>query len=323
MTSGPGKILIVDDEKDVVLVLGEFLTREGFDVSSASSGEEALKRVRETCPDIVLLDMAMPGMNGLETLPALKKIAPQMVVLMITAYRDAEKVVESFRLGASDCLFKPFDFNYIREILKAKFLPVLSSGSPGAESEHLKKYLDTSRYLVMHDGLTGLCNALGLSKAVEQELERYRRYQASFVLALADLDHFKNVNDRFGHQAGDRVLQEVASVLSRSVRTLDTVARYGGEEFAVLFPHTDLEGARVACERLLRVVRETPFSSPSGKISMTMSLGIATLAHGASNWDELVGQADKALYRAKETGRDRLVVFDAAWGRTSQQGLAS
>jgi DNA-binding NtrC family response regulator len=122
MAEKQGMILLVDDEDDILMVLGEFLSREGFKVLTANSGEKALAKIKEYPVNLVLLDMAMPGMNGIDTLKELRKIRPETAVIMITAYRDAEKVVEAFRLGAYDCIFKPFDLKYLREAVMAKLL---------------------------------------------------------------------------------------------------------------------------------------------------------------------------------------------------------
>lgn len=169
----------------------------------------------------------------------------------------------------------------------------------------MKKFWDASHYLLTHDSLTGLLNAMGLIRIFEQERERFVRYKTPCSLALADLDHFKAVNDTHGHLMGDKVLQEIASHLSRSVRTLDVVARYGGEEFAVLFPHTDISGAVCACQRLLETVRAQSFS---GEIPITLSIGLAALTSSEHSFEDLVHQADQALYRAKNAGRNCLVV---------------
>ena len=159
--------------------------------------------------------------------------------------------------------------------------------------------------LVDEDPLTGLLNRRGLMRAAEREIARARRHRHPLALVLLDLDHFKEINDRFGHAVGDEALREFARRLKRAARASDLLARYGGEEFAILLPETDLAQAERAAERLLAEVRAEPFATSAGELVITASAGVAVFPHHGKDWNALFRAADQALYLAKRGGRNR------------------
>jgi len=162
------------------------------------------------------------------------------------------------------------------------------------------------------DPLTGLFNRRHLEETLRAEYERARRYNHDLSLAMIDVDHFKRVNDRYGHPAGDRVLAEVADVCRRGIRTTDLAARYGGEEFCLVLPQTGIRAAVVVAERVRALIEELRFESPDGGFQATVSIGVAAVAGRDVGWEPILSEADQALYRAKKTGRNRVVSTEAA-----------
>jgi diguanylate cyclase (GGDEF)-like protein len=298
MFDSPARILVVDDDITNIKILSGLLRSEG-EIRHATDGSQGLSIVREWAPDLVLLDMEMPGMNGFEVCSALRdhgEDAPAVppAVIFVTAHSGAETEVAALRAGAVDFISKPFQ----PEIVLARVSAHLT----------IKRQADLLRRLAAIDPLTGLANRRAFDQHLEEEWRRACRTGDTLALIMADVDHFKRFNDRYGHPAGDQCLRSVgALLLLNSRRPGDLVARYGGEEFAVILPGLSLPQVAQHAERLCAAVRGLDAAAITADAStrVTLSLGVAV-----RNCDpsvpphDLVALADRALYRAKEAGRD-------------------
>ncbi|MBI4408196.1 MAG: diguanylate cyclase [Gemmatimonadetes bacterium] len=302
-----GRILVVDDVKDNVEIIAAQLRFRGYHVEAASRGEQALERVREDPPDLILLDVVLPDIHGYEVARRIKsdESLPFIPIILVTARDSTEDKVAGLDAGADDYLTKPIAFSElearVRSMLRIKRL-----------QDELEQKNRELAHLSISDGLTGLYNYRHIHDLVQEEFERARRTAEPVTVAMLDLDHFKAVNDTYGHQAGDRVLQQMAEILRRTAREIDKLGRYGGEEFIVLLPETEIEEATVFVERVRRQVSRHRFDIDRKEpLRMTVSAGIAAYPHSrVHSADALIHLADEALYAAKARGRNRVIRFD-------------
>jgi diguanylate cyclase (GGDEF)-like protein len=291
------RILAIDDSVINLKLLELLLGREGFEVSTTNDSLQALPLTLQISPHLILLDVMMPGLSGLEILRQLKlnNLTQSVPVLMVTARTKGEDVKAALEAGAFDYIKKPLDeveiVARVRSALKYKF--------------HQDRLVE----MATHDGLTGLYNHKLLIELLGKELANGRRKAEPVAFCMADIDHFKNLNDQYGHQAGDLVLKEVSQVLSQGVRRTDPVGRYGGEEFGIVLGACGSDRAVALCERLRQSVANHSFVFQGQEIRVTVSLGLAVVQPGEDSVSEteLIRKADLALYQAKENGRNRLV----------------
>lgn len=288
------RILLVDDKTNIRDLVSRRLERKDYRVDTVENGREALETLDETDPDLVLLDVMMPGMDGFETLEEIREDVPadELPVLMLTAKEGTEGVLEALEKGANDYLKKPVNFPVALARIKSHL--------------KLKRAHDRLQKIANHDQLTGLYNRRYWFSTFEDEFERSRRYGNPLSVMILDLDHFKEINDTYGHPAGDTVLEAFATILNDTLRESDVCARYGGEEFAVLLPETNVSSARDTAERIRTYVEEKDFETDAGTISVTVSIGLTEFSDNVPNLDDLLKQADKALYEAKDRGRNRV-----------------
>lgn len=295
---GRPKILLVEDSAVQRSILTRQLTEHGFEVLSAVDGEEAVALARSVLPDLILLDLMLPKVDGLEVCRRLKASShtASVPVVFITSSRSPEEKIKALECGAHDFLTKPVMQQEL--LIRIRFLL------------RQKQLVENLAEQARKDPLTGLSNRRQLMSDLSLEMERAKRYGTPLALILLDVDHFKKYNDSYGHPAGDEVLRQVARLLTLNVRAFDKVARYGGEEFVVILPQTNLPGAVAAAEKLRRVVEGHPFlggeTQPGGKL--TVSLGVAGFPGHAGSVDDLLQRADQAMYRAKAAGGNRVVV---------------
>ena len=302
-----GRILVVDDNRDNIEIIATRLRFRGYDIDEAGEGAVALERVHQNPPDLILLDVMLPDIDGYEISRRIKADPqlPFIPIILVTARDTTQDKVAGLDAGADDYLTKPINFPE----LEARVRSMLRIKKLQDEIERQNRELER---LSISDGLTGLYNHRHIHALLNEEFERAGRTGERLTVAMFDLDRFKSVNDTHGHQAGDRVLEQFADILRESAREIDRLGRYGGEEFMVLLPDTSIDDAEVFVERVRREVARHPFNiGRSEPLRMTTSAGIATYPHERINSPEtLVRVADEALYAAKTSGRNLVVRFD-------------
>jgi len=306
-TVEPGRILVVDDNQDNIEIIATRLRFRGYEILEASDGNSALALVHEAAPDLILLDVMLPDIDGYEISRRIKgdENLPFIPIILVTARDSTQDKVAGLDAGADDYLTKPINFPElearVRSMLRIKRL----------QDELELKNRELER-LAISDGLTGLFNHRHIHALLAEEFERSARTNDMMSVAMLDLDRFKSVNDTYGHPAGDRVLTELSDILRETARDIDKLGRYGGEEFMVLLPETGIEDAAVFVERVRREVSRRAFDVGRDEpLHMTISAGVASCPHPTIDSVEImVGLADEALYAAKKGGRDRVVRFD-------------
>ena len=302
----PARILIVDDHEDNVELLRARLEARGYRTLSAADGEAAIAAVHEHLPDLILLDVMMPKVDGMEAARRIKgnPDLPFIPIIMQTALDSTADKVEGLDAGADDYITKPINFAE----LEARVRTQLRVKALVGEVERQKRALE---HISRTDALTGLDNRRHLEERLDEQFEHAKRLGEAFSVVMCDLDKFKSVNDTYGHQAGDRVLEQLAGILKREAREIDRVGRYGGEEFVYILPGAQLDSAVTFAERVRRAIEAHTFAFDSESIRRTGSFGVAGWPHPRlADCDSLVRAADDALYVAKETGRNRVVRFD-------------
>jgi diguanylate cyclase (GGDEF)-like protein len=302
-----GRVLVVDDARTVRRLLAGFLRRVGYQVFAAADGEEALARLSQRPIDVVVTDLNMPRLGGLELLEAVRRLdrPPEVIILTGTHAEDIQAAVRALRLGAHDYLTKP------PGSLDEVALAVQRALEKKRLREEKARLLRELSVLSHTDGLTQVGNRRALDEALVREGERSRRHGFPLSVALIDLDHFKRINDELGHRAGDEVLALFAHRLRAVVRSADRIFRYGGEEFVVLLPHTNLRGAEKVGGRIVAATKEKRFRARDRLVRLTCSVGVASL-RADEDPEALLDRADAALYRAKERGRCRACADDDA-----------
>jgi diguanylate cyclase (GGDEF)-like protein len=301
------RVMIASANAGFFQMLSHCLKEEGYEVTTVTSGLEALNRGAAQPPDLFLLDLPLPEMSGYDVCLRLKARAGTRnvpVLLVVPALTRMEQV-NSSRSGADGILVKPPDIRVILSKIRSMITQKLNY-------EFLKKSYDIAFSQSRTDPLTGLFNLRQFWEDLHRELERARRYNHFCSLAMLDIDWFKQFNDRHGHLQGDEVLKQAAVIFREQIRNSDIAARYGGEEFVVIMPETGKELALLVGEKLRAAFAEHAFpladSQPDERL--TISIGIATFPRDAATSRELVEMADRALYRAKEGGRNRIVAWD-------------
>lgn len=296
-------VLVADDSATVRVLVRMELEAAGYEVVEAEDGQQALDAARSGQIDAVLLDVEMPVMDGFQTIGALKAdpLTADLPVVFLTSRSASEDIVGALRAGAHDYLRKPPDPAELLARVAAAVEVTALRGELRRRTEELDRMSRT-------DHLTDLFNRRHLDESLQAMVASSRRHQFPVTVLLVDVDHFKQVNDRYGHEAGDVVLQAVARALAGALRIEDLVGRWGGEEFLVLAPHTDVDGALVLGERLRAQVAAAPVPTTAGEIAVTISIGGATATAPGTGADVVLRAADEQLYAAKEAGRDRVGV---------------
>ena len=307
------KILIVDDRPENLLALELIFEAIPCEIVKATSGNAALVQTMNNNFAMVLLDVQMPGMDGFETAELMRsnKKTKHIPIIFVTAIsKEQQHVFKGYKSGAVDYLFKPID----SDILLSKVSVFLELYRYRRDLEIAQEELLRQKKLLeeisIKDELTGLYNRRHLKTILKQEYERSQRYGTDFACLLLDLDHFKKVNDTYGHSFGDTVLKKCASQISNMMRTTDFAFRYGGEEFLVILSQTDITGAKQAAENIRHSISAEEIKDTNNSITVTVSIGVSSVHQNRPETeDELIVCADKALYLAKEGGRNQVVVL--------------
>jgi two-component system cell cycle response regulator len=298
-------ILVADDDHQARQYIATLLKKHGMNVEFAQDGARAVARAREQGVDLVLLDIMMPGLDGLDCCRLIKGITQDafLPVILLTARTDTDSRVSGLRIGADDYVCKPFDD---RELL-ARVSNLVRLKRMHDQINEAKGRLEQ---LAVKDELTDLYNYRYLHTRLSEEFKRSERYRDPLACVMLDIDHFKRVNDRWGHDIGDAVLRETSARVRKAVREIDVVTRYGGEEFLLVLPSTNFSGALAVADRVWRAVGTDPYQLPVGEERVSISVGVAVFpSRDIKSKDQLIKAADKALYQAKHEGRDRICVF--------------
>jgi two-component system, cell cycle response regulator len=303
------RVLIVDDDPLMAEHLKQLVSAAGFAVATAISGAAALAAMRKKFASIVITDRHMPDMDGLTLCRTLRdEHFDSYVYVMLLTAQDAESdVLAGLAAGADDYLSK--------RMSEAQLVARLRTARRILTLEHsLRTVIEEKNQLATTDSLTGASNRRYFNRQLTRELNRAQRGRGQLSLLLLDIDHFKRINDRYGHGVGDEVLQEFARRIAQGLpRRIDWYARLGGEEFTVALPETGLAGAAVVAERIRQQVADTPFQGSCGPIPVTVSIGVSGTAalSMAPSVDALLESADRCLYSSKDSGRNRVTVAEA------------
>jgi two-component system cell cycle response regulator len=302
------RVLIVDDDEIMIERLKDLVTAAGFEVQTASNGAAALAALAAQFAPIVILDRRMPGMDGLTLCRQIRatQYPGYVYIMLVTAHDSEDEILAGLDAGADDYLSKRVSGTHV--------IARLATARRILQLEHsLKQVIEERRRMAMTDALTGAHNRRYFMSHMRRELKRTRRFGGDVALLVFDIDHFKHINDRYGHAAGDAVLIEFVRRVQASLpREYDWCARLGGEEFAVVLPQTDLAGGALVAEKIRRALAAAPIATAEGLIEVTVSVGVSGLAcfgdRGAVLADHLLNRADDCLYSSKNGGRDRVTV---------------
>jgi two-component system cell cycle response regulator len=326
------KILLADDDHVSRLLMKRMLQSSGYDVVTAENGREALQQLLEDdSPRLALLDWMMPELDGLDVCREIRALRNKsyIYIVLLTARESPDDIVAGLKAGADDYLTKPCHLAELKARLHAGRRILMLE-------DKLVESREAMRYKATHDALTSIWNRGTVLTQIQAELKLSQESKSFTSLLLCDVDHFKQVNDTYGHLVGDEVLREISSRLSSCVRTGDLVGRYGGEEFLILLKdcgQTRLprpgQGPLVhdtflhRAEQIREAVRSNPFSTQAGQLSMSVSIGAITIdpVAAAMPVETLLARADEALYRAKAAGRDRAVFSDFLVGAPIENNL--
>lgn len=301
------KILLTEDDKVQAKVSRESLESAGYDVITAEDGKSAIKIAKTQHVDIILLDRILPDMDGNEVCRWLKldKDTRSIPVIMLTVKSSTKEKVEGFKAGADDYLPKPYNENELNARIYASLRTKALQDELKMKNRELQDVLSKLEVLAITDSLTDLFNRRYFETVIEREFNRTVRYKSPASCLMMDVDHFKTVNDEYGHRVGDTALKELASIIKNCLRKVDTVARWGGEEFIALLPGTIRENALEAAARILKSIADHKFSGIARQI--TVSIGIASAPDPSiTTAEQMADAADFALYEAKSKGRNRI-----------------
>jgi diguanylate cyclase (GGDEF)-like protein len=311
------QILVVDDDPINLDMVAMHLANAGYEPLTANNGIKALSMLHEHRPSIAIVDWMMPKMDGLQICREVRSHQSNGFIyfIMLTAFSDKNRLMEAFDGGVDDFLSKPFHEGELLARVRAGARMVrlydelkAQTQAFGRNNTELAKLNERLHQMATVDELTGLYNRRHAMIRLNEQWAFANRYDESIGCAMLDIDHFKRVNDAHGHLKGDEVLQKVARFLMQSVRVSDIVCRFGGEEFLILFPKQKTDQVRVCVERCRAAIESSVFADDARSSPVTISIGIAHREPSMRCPDDLLKAADKALYAAKEQGRNRVVM---------------
>jgi diguanylate cyclase (GGDEF)-like protein len=302
-------VMVVDDDRDHVQLVAAALEFEGYRVEVASDGAAAIARLKTVTPDLVILDIEMPGADGFETLRALRQSEKYVSVIFLSGVQAPERVIAGLDAGADDYICKPFDPRELLARVRAQLRIQDLTQRLELANRRLQELVDI-------DDLTGLYNMRSVYSRLDSEIARAKRFGRAVGVVMMDMDNFKHVNDNHDHLFGSYVLSEVGKLIRDNIRQVDFAARYGGDEFLITLSETAVDGAQLFTERLRKVIENSTFATKSDSMKMTASMGLAVVepAHFHVDARGLVRLADHALYEAKHAGKNCVRVFTADAG---------
>lgn len=296
-------ILVVDDIKDNIQLLAFNLEDDGYNVITACNGTEAIEVTRQQKPDLILLDIMLPDIDGLQVTKHLKsdENLKHIPIILVTAKSAEEDIVLGLDAGAHDYVTKPINYNILAARMRTALREKALQDMLTASNENLHTLATT-------DSLTSINNRRNFLELAQREFARADRHKTPLCMILLDIDHFKLINDQRSHAAGDEALKVLAKLLTEDLRTVDIVGRYGGEEFIICLPDTDLATGVSIADRLRVHIANINVQYQDQSFHMTASLGVA--AHASdTKLEELINLADKAMYQAKHDGRNRVQAY--------------
>ncbi len=326
------KVLVVDDMPDNVKLLALDLEDAGYEVLTATNGNEALRIMRDEGPPIVLTDWMMPEMDGIELCKRMRTLEGIgfVYVIMITAHTDQDRLVEAFEAGVDDYLSKPIQEAELKARLGAGVRIIRLEEDLEAERRSLHKanaqmavLNDQLQVMATTDELTGLWNRREAIRHMNEQWATSCRHDQPFACIAFDIDHFKKVNDTYGHDAGDAVLRSVAETVNESRRSGERAYRIGGEEFLILCPSATAQQAALGAERIRTLIADQTVLHNGLNLSVTVSLGVSERTPDIELPAEMLRLADEALYESKHAGRDRVSVAQQAHPQEAAQSLKS
>ncbi|MFP4105510.1 MAG: diguanylate cyclase [Phycisphaerae bacterium] len=300
------RILIAEDDPVSRRVLESMLRKWEYEVVTCADGDGAMAALcRKDGPRLAILDWMMPSRNGPEVISQARRLphGDYMYLMLLTAKGQREDIIQGLQSGADDYIAKPFDAEELRVRVRVGERIVQLQ-------EQLLDAQEALRQQATHDALTGIFNRAEIMRLAEKEIDRAYREGRSSAVLMADVDHFKAINDTFGHKTGDVVLKEVATRLKLTLRSYDAIGRYGGEEFLTVLAGISREEALSKADELRRIISETDFRVGSKEFPVQISVGLA-MTDGAVALDDLIHRADEALYAAKDAGRNCVVDWHA------------
>lgn len=311
-------IVIVDDSPDNLHLLVGILSEKGYKVRPAPNGVRALHTINKDLPELILLDIMMPDMDGYEVCRQLKANhhTKDVPVIFLSALNEVFDKIKAFRAGGVDYITKPFQVEEVLARVNTHLTLRAQQKILTLQNEELKKknaliteQAKKLQALATSDSLTGLSNRRYFLAKAEQEEKRFQRTRKPFGLIILDIDHFKDVNDTYGHECGDTVLVGVAKKLTATLRAQDIVARWGGEEFVCLLPETNGEGVKKAAEKIRTNIESYAHDYNGHNLKVTVTLGVC-IYEGSCDLNGCLRKADSALYKGKKYGRNQVVVSE-------------
>ena len=310
------RAVIADDDRTTTAILSKALTQSGIDVAVADDGMAAWQLLNApAAPSLAIVDWMMPGLDGIELCRRVRR-SPSLAglyMILLTGRNSRSDMITGLDAGADDYMTKPVDADELRARVQVGRRVLGLHRRLAEQVSELQSARDHLARLVSTDVLTNVYSRRWWFEQTSTELSRCIRYGRTFSLLAIDLDFFKQVNDRFGHEGGDRLLQQFADMLRRECRQSDIIGRLGGEEFAVLVPETTLADAKHVAARIVAACRELTLGTgvSSGTAASSCSIGISQLRDDDMTVESVLRRADRALYCAKKRGRDRWICSDA------------
>ena len=299
--------MIIDDDPGLRKTLSDILKAKGYETATASTGAEGTAALEKGFTNIVIIDLGLPDMPGINVLEKVKASSPSSEAIILTGNATLDSAIEATNRGAFSYLLKPYDIDQLllqmsRAIDKQQASEMVMKQNAELQrmNSELKALYEETKSFSLHDPLTGLGNRRLLHNYIDKGIGSAKRYGDRFSVLMADIDRFKKYNDTYGHAEGDRLLVRLSKILTGEVRCADWVFRYGGEEFLIMLPETGYVRAAEAADRLRKAVEE--------RAGVTVSIGVAEYSGPAESTEGLIERADAALYKAKENGRNRVEI---------------